>query len=81
MTILIESTRRDGVMKPGEWRVWHLFSAPGKQSAVVCCPGCGRLATLGDHTIDPDGSVSPSLDCPFDHCDFHDMVKLADWKA
>lgn len=73
MTILIESTRRDGVMKPGEWRSVELV--------VVCCPQCGKKFPLQRYVIDPDGTVTPSLDCPFEHCDFHEMVKLADWKA
>lgn len=76
MTLLIQSTRRDGVMHKGEWR----GAAAGDRSALVCCPGCGKISSLTDHTIDPDGSVYPSLVCPFDICDFHELVKLADWK-
>ena len=79
MITLIESLRRDGVMAKGEWR-----DVRGKYrtiSALVCCPGCGKINSLGDHTIDPDGTVTPSLVCPFDHCEFHDFVKIADWKA
>ncbi len=74
MQTLIQSTRRDGVMRKGEWHQ----QATG---VVVCCPGCGHIVALLDHTIDPDGSVYPSLVCPFDICDFHEFVKLADWRA
>ena len=82
MTTLMETTRRDGVMKPGEWRLMeHQIIPATTRSAMVCCPGCGRIGSLLDHTIDPDGSVTPSLDCPFEQCDFHEFVKLADWKA
>lgn len=79
MITLIESTRRDGVMSKGEW---HRERRPifGKHNALVCCPGCGKLVSLTDHTIDPDGTVTPSLVCPF-KCAFHEYVKLADWKA
>ena len=78
MITLIESTRRDGVMRKGEWHGAKLSG--GKRTALVCCPGCGKLVSLTDHTIDPDGTVTPSLVCPF-KCDFHEFVKLADWKA
>ena len=74
MTTLIQSTRRDGVMRKGEWR-------DTDKGALVCCPGCGKIGSLAEHTIDPDGTVTPSLVCPFAHCDFHDMAKLADWQA
>ena len=79
MKTLIQSTRRDGVMRKGEWRGGQKTGS--ERTALVCCPGCGRISTLSKHTIDPDGTVTPSLVCPFPHCDFHDMVKLADWKA
>ncbi len=88
MKLLIQTTRRDGVMSKGEWK-------RGKRAAIlpcsvvfidnvhvlVCCPACGHIVTLEKYTIDPDGTVTPSLDCPFPDCDFHEFVKLADWKA
>ena len=81
MKLLIQSTRRDGVMRKGEWRgLTRRGNGPIITSVIVCCPGCGKISTLTDHTIDPDGSVYPSLVCPFDICEFHEYVKLADWK-
>ena len=80
MQTLIQSTRRDGVMRKGEWRATDR-NMTARRGAVVCCPGCGKICSLLDHTIDPDGTVTPSLDCPFEHCGFHDYVKLADWTA
>jgi hypothetical protein len=77
---LIESTRRDGVMRKGEWR-GAKHSVEGTRSALACCPSCGKICSLLSHTIDPDGTVTPSLVCPFDNCEFHDFVKLADWRA
>lgn len=77
MTLLIQSTRRDGVMRKGEWRGASDF----RGGALVSCPSCGKISSLADHTIDPDGSVYPSLVCPFAICDFQEFVKLADWRA
>ncbi len=80
MITLIESRRSGRVMKKGEWHGAEM--AGQKRTALVCCPGCGKIASLSGHTIDPDGTVTPSLVCPFDlTCEFHDYVKLADWKA
>jgi hypothetical protein len=77
---LVQSMRRDGVMRKGEWR--HLTLPITKlRSALVCCPKCGKLSSLSGYTIDPDGTVTPQFECPFDLCDFIDFVKLADWKA
>lgn len=73
MTLLIESTRRDGVMRKGEWRCTQGV-------VVVCCPECGKICPLLDYTIDQNGTVTPSLACPF-KCDFHEFVLLADWRA
>ena len=77
MIQLIESTRRDGVMAKGEWRD---HGGTGR-AVLVCCPECGKTHPLVKHTIDPDGTVTPSLVCPFPNCEFYEFVKLADWKA
>ncbi len=66
-------------MVKGEWRGACRRGSP--RTALVCCPGCGKIASLSGHSIDPDGKVYPSLVCPFDKCSFHEFVKLADWKA
>lgn len=80
MKTLVASLRRDGVMERGEWRGTGPGAPGSKRSAMVCCPGCGKIASLTDHAIDPDGTVTPSLVCPFE-CGFHDLVRLLDWKA
>lgn len=74
---LPRSQRRDGVIPKGHWR---RASAGGKLTALVSCPVCGKIASLNDHEIAGDGSVSPSLVCPF-ACDFHEFVQLKDWDA
>lgn len=61
--------------------------------AEVCCPGCGRVATVGsNHRVDDAGVVSPSDVCPYDAayvkrhalhdevaCTFHRYIVLDDW--
>lgn len=74
MITLIESTNRSGIMKPGEWRKTD-------RGVLVCCPGCKKIMSLTEHTIDPDGTVMPPLDCPFKHCQFREYARLADWRA
>ncbi len=54
----------------GHWKVWL-------NKVVISCPGCGVEGRI-DHTVSEDGTVSPSLVCPFD-CGFHEFVKLTDW--
>lgn len=48
--------------------------------AEICCPGCGRVALLGNnHTVADDGAVHPSDVCPYRPCTFHEFIKLDDW--
>lgn len=49
------------------------------RTAVVSCPGCGQEAPIKEHHIFYDGTVTPSLVCPFD-CGFHDWITLENWK-
>ena len=62
-------------------------------SASVICPN-GHKGTLEDHTINKDGIVNPSVVCTYycetgtkgekghkiDECNFHEYIKLDDWK-
>ncbi len=50
-------------------------------SAHLSCPDCGETASLGDHTIDADGLVNPSLVCPHKGCAFHEFVVLEGWNG
>lgn len=44
--------------------------------AIVGCPECKRLLTIGrNHRVSADGAVSPSLVCPY-KCSFHQFVRL-----
>ncbi|HEX9708457.1 MAG TPA: hypothetical protein VGB42_00555 [Candidatus Thermoplasmatota archaeon] len=42
------------------------------------CPN-EHVASLLDHTIGPDGTVSPSVQCFEEACEFHEEVRLLDW--
>ncbi len=53
--------------------------ANGNRSAMLSCPDCGRLGYLGDHEIDPNGLVNPSVACPTKGCGFHEYVVLENW--
>lgn len=57
----------------GKWRRFH------ETSAAMECPRCGAWGTLLDHSIAPDGTVSPSVECVA--CGFHDHVKLVGWES
>jgi hypothetical protein len=43
---------------------------------IMRCPH-GHIASLWDHTIAPDGTVSPSVQCP--KCEFHENVVLENY--
>lgn len=52
------------------------------RTAIISCPKCGGFGSLGNHTIKTDGTVEPSVVCPYAKefgCDFHDHVKLNSW--
>lgn len=83
MIILTRAASNDRwLTTPGTWRGARL--ADGHRTATVSCPGCGRAASLSDHEIAVDGTVSPSLVCPYADdperpCAFHDHVRLEGW--
>lgn len=75
-----DNDKRDKFKRPkGTWRPLQDRDKSGRlyYSAMVCCPGCEKVCSLLDHTIDSDGTVNPSLGCPF--CSFHEFVILDDW--
>jgi len=47
-----------------------------RQRVYVTCPGCGMKAGL-DHTVEANGDVNPSLDCP--ECSYHVWASLEGW--
>lgn len=58
---------------------WFPLIADGRKTATVTCPDCGKRGTLEHHTIEDDGRVLPSIDCPNMDCAFHDWVQLEGW--
>lgn len=68
---------------PGHWRYVGVkvdVDTIGDYKVVVTCPSCGGRADLTDHTIERDGTVSPSLICPRE-CGWHDTAKLAGFEG
>jgi len=60
----------------GEWTYWT--NAYGKKSTVVRCGCCNKIETIDDHTISPDGTVSPSVVCAYaeEGCPWHVYLRL-----
>lgn len=64
---------KDPTLQPGTWNLW----TTGKRKVLFSCPRCNLVALLA-HEIAPDGSVSPSVQCPKEGC-FHDTIRLMGW--
>lgn len=62
---------------PASWS-YVILGLNGPSSAMIVCPNCHIMGTISDHNISEDGTVTPSVICP--ECDFHDMIKLLEWK-
>lgn len=60
----------------GESLVWWPF---GHGAIFVCPNGHDGWLAPGNHTVTEDGYVYPSVVCPYDGCEFHEMVRLLDW--
>lgn len=61
--------------------------APGQykllpEGVIFACPVCKGLSPIRHptHKINEDGSVAPSVACPY-NCGFHTHMTLKDWKA
>lgn len=58
---------------------WQSVTEPrSRYKATVWCPACGLRIGI-THEISDDGTLSPSLVCPHDGCDFHEWVQLTGW--
>lgn len=60
------------------------------RTAIMCCPACGQDVSLSKHTVQEDGTVTPSVVCPTKEeqdrghsfmcpCGFHENLKLIGW--
>ncbi len=63
---------------PGSWSAVML---DGVRQASVICPKCASAAMVGppDHEISATGAITPSLECAYPPCDFHENVTLRGW--
>jgi predicted RNA-binding Zn-ribbon protein involved in translation (DUF1610 family) len=68
---------RWGTYRPARYKV---IRSDEKQTALMACPECGKVFSLRDHQIDPNGVVSPSVVCAA-NCGFHDFVRLLNWSG
>lgn len=74
---MVKSYPQNNDYKPGTWK--GVVDNTGKRiSASFTCPNCGELGSLSAHHIAPDGTVTPSLICPYE-CGFHEHIKLEGW--
>lgn len=61
---------------------WHGGKkSTGVRTALLSCPDCGKIGSLGDHKIAANGAVSPSVVCPTEGCRFHEWIILDGWEA
>jgi len=58
---------------------WKGGRSRDSRTALVTCSN-GHTSSLSDHSIADDGSVSPSLVCPYKNCNFHEFVRLDGWE-
>lgn len=65
------------IPRAGEW--CFVISYSKKREPAIGCPNCGCHARL-DHEIAADGTITPSIVCPFKDCDFHNWGVLEGWK-
>jgi hypothetical protein len=76
MRVDLPKAARPGTTPPGHWSP---LRDGGRWSASIACPQCGVLATLTDHSIAADGTVSPSVVCPTSGCSWHVQARLLGW--
>lgn len=50
-----------------------------RRTAMITCPGCGRIGSLDAFQIGSDGVVHPVFGCAHRGCEFKDQVKLVGW--
>ena len=58
---------------------WGTSLSDDGWKVIVKC-GNGHVASLALHEIALDGTVTPSLDCPEDGCNWHHHVVLESWE-
>ena len=70
---------------PGTWTrvLFDGYTDHPRYSAMICCPSCKRYLNLVNHTIAPDGQVSPSVGHPKEYppCPYHTYPRLIGWSV
>jgi hypothetical protein len=67
---------------PGKWQriIVDEFGDKPRWSAIIRCPACGMYLPIPNHTIAPDGQVTPSVGHPVGACGWHPpSPKLLGW--
>lgn len=62
-------------IEPGEKHGWFSFG----KVPMLSCMDCGKQARMARHNVSEDGTVHPSIVCPFNGCTSHIWGKLEDW--
>lgn len=63
--------------EPGVYR--KIVDNSGKAISAYIMDTGGHYLSLQKHTINPDGSVIPSVGCSILGCGFHEYIKLVGW--
>lgn len=63
---------------PLHWKACHPSTMKRFKAEITCSRGHGIV--LKEHTIAPNGQVSPSVVCLRPNCDFHEFIRLEDWE-
>ncbi len=73
--------RDDPCDEHGGWFLWNVGEHGSITDSLVLfkCPLCLKPAALRAHLVGRDGSVTPSVVCPFAPCAFHEFVTLDAW--
>lgn len=58
---------------------WWFYWISGDRKVVVARCSNGHIGGLDDHEIAEDGTVSPSVVCQAEGCDFHEFIQLDEW--
>jgi hypothetical protein len=67
-----------GTQPANSW--WLHRLSDGRQQVITRCAN-GHIGSLGNHRIAADGTVSPSVVCQHPGCNYHEFIRLEDWKG
>jgi len=76
----VPKAKKDDMSDKGpcwELQEYAILGYPRSNQVLLKCPN-GHIGVL-DHEIAEDGTVTPSVMCDREGCDFHEMIRLLDW--